>query len=444
MSDYVEEDLMVDNTYPELFNRQAEEALIGAFIIEPDMLGEIEITKDDFYLLTSKDIYEALRDLRAERMEIDYLTLSDHLQKSGKLDQIGGQARLIALINSTPSSMGAQSYAEIVVDLSNRRRALQKANEFVRGIFKKDKPLDETISNFAISVPKLIRVKGGLEHIAKYASRHYDRIDAMTQGKEVERRFTTGIAEFDDATYGGLIMGELLILSGKPGMGKTKLMLQMAAGVADKASVGVYEMETDEEEIMDRELSRDGHIPTERFITGHLTEEEWPIYAHSFEKYSNPNFGMYIDFSPRWSLAGLRADLIRAKSQYGLNVFMIDYLKFISDKYGNGETERLNYISGELKLICRELELAGVVIHAMNKEGAKTNAPDLTSLSQGMDIVYDADKVCLLNSHIPDLGKPQENMRTFVFLKSRKKIKRSFFHMVAVKEYPELGRVKLP
>jgi hypothetical protein len=150
---------------------------------------------------------------------------------------------------------------------------------------------------------------------------------------------------------------------------------------------------------------------------------------------------MYVDFTPRWSLTGLRADLLRAKTKYGLQVFMIDYLKFISDRYGKDETERLNYISGELKLICREMKLAGVVIHAMNKEGAKSAAPDLTSLSQGMDIVYDADKVCLLNKHIPGEGKPDERLRTFVFLKSRRKIKFSFFHLVAVKDWPELGSI---
>jgi replicative DNA helicase len=434
---------MAENLLERLINREAEMALIGSILIDPGTLDKLDVDPTDFYLVSCREIWNSFRILEHTGKEIDYLTVTDHLSASGKLEDIGGASYLTRSIAMVPTSMNAQYYAGIVRELSSRRLVLRAANELANQAIDRQQPIDSTISDFAIRIPQLVRLEGGAQHMSVYAERHHARVEKMSKNPELRASYKTGYLDFDRITGGGLKPGELMLLLGKPGLGKTIWLLQMAVQMGANHTPGaVYEMETAEEAVLDREISRQSKISVAKLETGALKEDDWDAYIRTIEKLSDPELGVYIDFNPVWTSASIRADLTRLKARYGIKWFAVDYLKFLNDLYGVSETERQNHISMALKRICRELNLAGVVIHSLNKNGLNSQAPNLGDMSQGADIAFDCDKVLFLVEHTPEgTEKVNENMRTFYFGKSRSQINGKIFHMLKQYSYPAFSDI---
>ena len=430
----------IDDLYLSLYDQDAENACIGAVLIDQDQRKSIPLEPDDFYSLVCKELWTAFRQMEMSKQAIDILTVGVWMEQHGKEVDT---AFLAKCVGDIPSALNGEYYARIVADYATRRRVLREAQKLAHAAMDKENDIQTTVSEFAVSVPKMIRITDGAEPISELSSRHYDRMDARSRGEKTHR-VLSGIEGFDHVTGGGR-KGELFLILGKPGLGKTKWVVKMWRGMAEKGNVGVlYEMETDEEQIMDREFSRLCKIPTDRIENGKLTAEEWPIYTNEME--AAAALPLYADFRQGWTTSTLRADLARIKAEHGrLDFFVVDYLKFLGDKYGDGETERLNFISMQLKRLCRDLEVCGFVIHSMNKNGLNAVVPGLGDMSQGADIAFDCDRAMFMMEHVPDEGQPKhDDWVTFLFQKSRSQLKGNHFHMVAETEYPEFYDEKKP
>jgi replicative DNA helicase len=343
--------------------------------------------------------------------------------------------------------MHAETYAEMIKKTAQRRRVLDIARNLTMSAYDMTSDIDQIISQTATDLANSARPKGGAQHAGVFASRHYDRIDQLAKGERVVQRIPTGFLDFDKCLNGGLRIPEMLLLMGKPGLGKTKFILQLAFQMGQRFPGVVYEMETDEDQIMDREVSRRTHIPDTRLETGKLNDEEWPKYTHAIECLGDPEATkVYLDFGSGWTTSTLRADLARLKAEYDIAWYMVDYMKFLRDRYGKDETERLNHISGQLKQINRELGLASVVIHSMNKNGIASDNPDLNDQSGGADISFDTDKSIFMLPHIPGEGEPKrDDYRTFLFRKSRSRLgEKKLFDLQAVDGYPAFLDVATP
>jgi replicative DNA helicase len=437
MSDFQDQEQSVEIVMPPA-SIQAEEALLGAMLMNADVSKTVEVNPGDFYVVRNRWIYEAIRKVEHSGIQVDHLTVCDELERAGTLEKLGGLAYLMKITNSTPTSMHAESYAEIIKDRAQRRRMIEIAGQLARAAYNLSSNVDATVSQSATDLANTSRPKGGAQHASVFASRHYDRVDALADGRRVVQRIPTGFVDFDRALNGGLRIPEMLLLAGKPGLGKTKFIFQLGFNMGKKFPGAIYEMETDEDQIMDREISRRTHIPDTRIETGKLNDDEWPKYVHSIEEIASDQTRVYLDFGSGWTTASLRADLARLKAEYGIVWYMIDYMKFLRDDYGKDETERLNHISGKLKAINRELGLASVVIHSMNKRGIDSQSPDLTDQSGGADISFDTDKSLFMMPHVPPEGeRPNKDYRTFIFRKSRSRLGDTVFHLKAVSEYPQ-------
>jgi replicative DNA helicase len=417
---------------------QTEEALLGSFLIDPELLRTVVVDPNDFYSHRNRWIYLAMLELEQSGSPVDFATVAEALTHDGKLNEVGGQSYLMTVISSTPSALNAQSYAEIIKDRSQRRRLLQIASNLAKSAYCLDENIDKTISQTAVDLTSSYRPKGGAQHASVYASRHYDRVTELASGDRTIQRVQTGFIDFDRCLGGGLRVPEMLLLLGRPGLGKTKFILQLGFQMGQHMPGAIYEMETDENQIMDRELSRRTKIPDLHFETGKLENEEWSDYTAAISALADPKqTQVYLDFNIGWTTTSLRADLARLKAEYNIQWYMVDYMKFLRDGYGKDEIERLNHISGRLKQINRELDLASVIIHSMNKEGLKSQRPDLSNMSQGADIAFDTDKALFMMPHVPGNGATAiENYRTFVFQKSRSRVADVVFHLQAVKEFP--------
>lgn len=419
---------------------QAEEALLGSIFIDPDVLVTMAVSAldpGDFYIVRNRWVYEAMREAGRGGGAVDFMTVTDALERSGKLVEAGGQAYLMQLIGKTPTSMHAERYAEIVKDRAQRRQMLKIANQLAQDVYDLTTETDTTASRAATGLANSARPSGGAQHISVYASNHYDRIGELANGTRQVKRIPTGFLDFDKCLGGGLRIPEMLLLMGNPGLGKTKFMMQLAFQMGMHEPGAVYEMETDEDQIMDREVSRRSGISDTKLESGKLDDGDWPSYTYAIEQLGNPDCQVFLDFGSGWTTQTLRADLSRLKAEYGIKWYMVDYMKFLRDNYGKDETERLNFLSKQLKQINRELDLASVVIHSMNKEGMASQLPGLTNMSGGADISFDTDKALFMTQHIPTGKEPQiANYRTFVHLKSRSRLNDTMFHLEALADIP--------
>lgn len=419
-------------------NIEAEEACLGAFLINSGLDNVAIPDPADFYVQRNRWICEAIINIKRAGRQVDFMTVSEELESIGKLNQVGGAAYLARLIDVTPTSIHAESYADIIRDRAQRRRMLEIASNLAKSAYNLDCVPDQTIGRIATDLANSARPKGGAQHASIFASRHYDRISQLAAGERKIQRIPTGFLDFDKCLGGGLRIPEMLLLLGRPGLGKTKFILQLGFNMGRHCPGAIYEMETDEDQIMDREFSRRTKIVDNHFENGSLTGEEWPVYIREVESMADAEkTQVYLDFNCGWTTTTLRADLARLKAERGIRWYMVDYMKFLRDSYGKDEIERLNNISGRLKQINRELDLASVVIHSMNKEGLKTQRPDLANMSQGADIAFDTDKVLFMLPHVPQAGEAErENYRTFVFQKSRSRLNQLLFTLQAQREYP--------
>jgi replicative DNA helicase len=425
-----------------LSNIEMERASLTSLLTYPEELQRFTVAPDDMHDRRHRILLTAMVEMNASGQAIDVETLTHHLNSRKQLDLAGGFAYIAEIAAFAFSTLHPLDYVPTLIDLSVRRKAIREAQELARKALDKSVPVNETINEYSTRLPQLVKVQGGAEHISVFASRHYDRLayDDEHPEEAAARMLRTSYIDFDDITYGGLRTGELMMVYGKPGLGKTKWVHQMGAQLAKNGYPGViFQMETSEDEIMDREFSRETKIPTERLETANLMEEEWPVYTHAVETMSDPDLPLYLNFKSDWSTVTLRSELTRLKLEVGIRWFVLDYLRFLTDRYGKDETERLNYISIQLKRLCNQADLAGVVIHSMNKAGISAGSPELEHGSGGADIQYDCDKAIFMIEHQPEGGDAPRypNYRTFVFRKSRRRIKRPVFHMIAQKDYPE-------
>ncbi len=283
-------------------SRQAEEAVLGAVLIDQESYFDVAqfLQPDDFYIVRNRWIWEAFTRLHERRPPIDYLTVCEDLEQQNQLAEVGGQAYLMTLINQTPSSLHAEAYGHIVEETSLRRRMLQAANDLAkpglrpeanRSIRSSMKPKNPSS---AISER---RVRHDLQPIQQVLSEVYDRVDQLSQRGDEIFGVPTGLIDLDNL-LGGLQKSDLLIIAGRPGMGKTGFMLSVAKNAAQKHKkhVAMFSLEMSNEQLVQRLIAQETGIDTQRLRTGKLNEDEWPLFTHAIEVLADTH--IFLDDTP--------------------------------------------------------------------------------------------------------------------------------------------------
>ena len=218
-------------------SRDAEEAVLGAILINPDAYFEVAeiLTPEDFYIIRNRWIWEAFISLHDKRTPIDFLTLIEELNKSGHLAEVGGQAYLTTLQNQTPSSMHAEAYAESVAQFAIRRRMLTSANQLAQLAYNNERPVDTILNDAEKSIFGLSerRIKHDVQPIHTVLSSFYNQIEERSRRDEEIFGVPTGLIDLD-RLLGGLQKSDLLIIAGRPGSGKTGFLLSVAKNAAQK------------------------------------------------------------------------------------------------------------------------------------------------------------------------------------------------------------------
>ena len=407
-------------------SREAEEAVLGSVMINPESYYDVAqfLQGDDFYIVRNKWVWEAFTRLHERRNPIDILTVSEELDRASQLADIGGPAYLTTLVNQVPSSLHAEAYGHIIEQNAIRRRMLTAANEIANLAYNQEQTVDTVIDEaekaiFGISER---RMRHDLQPIQQVLSDYYDHIDEISQRTDEIFGVPTGLIDLDQI-LGGLQKSDLLIIAGRPGMGKTGFLLGVAKNAAQKHKkhVAIFSLEMSSEQLVQRLISQETGIDSQRLRTGKLNDDEWPLFTQAIESLSNTH--IYLDDTPALTPLQLRTKCRRLAMEYQLDLVIVDYLQLMTgDTRNDNRVQEVSYISRNLKVLARELNVPVLTAAQLSRavEQRSDKKPVLSDLRESGSLEQDADIVMFI--HRPDAmekDSPMKNIAELVIAKHR-------------------------
>ena len=383
-------------------SREAEEAVVGAVLINPEAYYDVApfLAADDFYIHRHKWIWEAFTSLHEQRIPMDMLTLSEELDRKNQLAEIGGPAYLTSLVNQVPSSLNAESYGRIVEGHSIRRKMIDAANRIASIAYNEDSTVDHVMDEAEKAVFNVSerRLKHDLQPISAVLSDYYDRIDDLAKRDEEIYGVPTGFVDLDKI-LSGLQPSDLLIIAGRPGQGKTGFLLSIAknAGLTHKKHVGIFSLEMSNEQVVQRLIAQETGIDSQRLRTGKLREDEWPLFTHAVEVFSDTH--IFLDDTPAITPLQLRTKCRRLHMEFGLDLVIIDYLQLMGgDTRTDNRVQEVSYISRNLKVLARELNVPVLAAAQLSRavEQRSDKRPVLSDLRESGSLEQDADIVMFI------------------------------------------------
>ena len=382
---------------------EAEEAVLGSILINPEALYEVAafLQPDDFFIVKNSWVWEAILRIQERNDEIDYLTVIEELRQQGRLTELGGPAYITYLINHTPTSIYAEAYGRIVERASLRRKMLAAASEIAQLAHEEDADINEVIDRAEQSLFEVTerRLNKELVPIRLAISDYFDRIEYLYQQPDVPRGVTTGFTDLD-RLLGGLQKSDLCIVAGRPGMGKTSWLLSVAlnAARAIKGRIAIFSMEMSNEQIVQRLVSSETGIGTHVLRQGQLDDRGWNLFVEATGNLSG--LRIYLDDTPALSPIQMRTKCRRLYNEYGLDLIMVDYLQLMSSGTGRQENrvQEISFISRHLKQIARELNVPVLAAAQLSRavEQRQDKRPQLSDLRESGSIEQDADVVMFI------------------------------------------------
>lgn len=406
-------------------NRDAEEALIGAVLINQEVFLEVSqfLNAEDFFIVRNQWIWEAFHHLNETRQPIDLITVTETLSNRGQLDEVGGQIYLLSLVNRAPNAFHAESYGRIIEQNSIRRRMLQAANEVARLAYSQDQSIDTVVDDAEKAIFNVSerRIKRDLVPIRDVVREYYDRIDELAQRSDDIYGVPTGLIDID-SLLGGLQKSDLLIVAGRPGMGKTGFLLGTLrnAALVHKKHVAMFSMEMSNEQLLQRLIAMDTRIDTQRLRTGRLNDTEWDIFFQALETYDQAM--IFLDDTPAITPLALRTKCRRLYMEYGLDLIIVDYLQLMSgDSHTDNRVQEVSNISRNLKVLARELNVPVLTAAQLSRavEHRPGQRPQLSDLRESGSLEQDADIVMFIHRDPMSEDTEQRNRAEMIVAKHR-------------------------
>ena len=372
-------------------NVEAEQAVLGSLLIDPDAIIKIASTlRDaDFYREPHQWIYSALLSLHERREPADFVTLVDELERNDQLEDIGGPAYITQLINSTPTAIFVDHYARIVERTATLRRLIGAAHQIAELAYDESHEVDEVVDRaesiiFAVSESRIHR---DLTPIARVLDEVVDQIDFLARNQNRLMGVPTGFVLLDKM-LGGFQKSDLIIVAGRPGMGKSSLGLSIAQNAARRydARVAVFSLEMSSEQVVQRLLSIETAIDSHRLRMGQIDEEEWPILVEAANTLAGAN--IFVDDTPGASVLEIRTKARRLYAEQGIDLILVDYMQLMSGggggPRGENRQQEISFISRSLKGLARELNVPVIALSQLSRavETRANNKPVLSDLRE--------------------------------------------------------------
>jgi replicative DNA helicase len=389
---------------------EAEQSLLGALLIDNQAFDRVAdaVSGEDFYRDDHRRIWRHIQRLIEASRPADVVTVAESIEASEDKDKTGGPTYLAALAQNTPSSLNVRRYAELVRERAVQRRLAQVATEIAESALAptgKDvgQLLDEAESKIFQIAESGARRDQGLIGMSPILAGVFERIDHL-HSQENPSDITgvpTGFVDLDQKTA-GLQPGDLIIVAGRPSMGKTAFALNIAEHVALHPSVrmpvAIFSMEMSASQLALRILSSIAKIDQHKLRTGRLTNEEWPHLTDAIDKLNDTS--IHVDETPALNSLEVRARARRLKREYGkLGLVVVDYLQLMSaSSQGENRATEISEISRSLKALAKELQVPVIALSQLSRAVEQRNdrRPMMSDLRESGAIEQDADVILFI------------------------------------------------
>ncbi|MDD9970159.1 MAG: replicative DNA helicase [Myxococcales bacterium] len=397
----------------------AERAVLGGILLENEALNvvsEIPLTAEDFYSEANARIYEAMAELFAAGQPVDSVTLRERLATGHKLQAVGGDEYLLGLTSTIPTVAHIAAHAKIVREKAVVRRLIAACHETAAKGYGDYGTMEEFLDNAERTIFNVAkhRLRSPYEHINDVVVRSFEQITLAAERKEHITGMPSGFEDLDRYTA-GMHSGDLIIVAGRPGMGKTAFALNVAmnACMLREKPIVFFSLEMPKEQLANRLLCAEARVDAGKLRTGMLSRDDWPKLASAAGTLSQ--LPIWLDDTPGLSLMELRAKVRRLKSEHGLSLVVIDYLQLMrSGGRVDSREQEISEISRSLKALAKELEVPVIALSQLNRgvesRGNKDKRPQISDLRESGAIEQDADTILFIyrdevyNPESPDKG----------------------------------------
>ena len=395
-------------------NIDAEESILGGILLDPEAIGRVAdiLTADAFYLSAHQIIFKAMTALHGHGNPTDLVTVSTWLSDNELLDKAGGAVKLTELVDRTVSAVNIDRYAMLVADKYVRRQLIQVGTDITQLAYETSEPLPKALDKaeqrlFGITQSK---AKNDLTQMSDVLTNTFSDIESRSMGETVPG-LSCGFYDLDAMTQ-GFQRSDLIIVAGRPAMGKTSFVLNIARSITaiHKLPVAIYSLEMSKEQLVYRILSSEAQIESGRLRSGRIGQHEWLTLGNAISTLSDTK--LFIDDTADIAINEMRSKVRRLQAEHGgLGMVIIDYLQLM-ETAGDNRVQELSKITRSLKGLARELSVPVLALSQLSRgvESRTNKRPMMSDLRESGSIEQDADLVIMLyrdeyyNPDTPDRG----------------------------------------
>ena len=383
-------------------NLEAEQSVLGGILLDNPALNAVleVLVKSDFYSEAHRKIFSAIVELSNRNEPCDLITLSNILKSQKQIEKVGGAAYLASLVDNVPSAVNIAYYAKIIKEKSILRRLIGTATEILNKSYDAGMDIDSVLDEaeraiFEISENK---IRPSFHPIREIIKDSFKTIERLYAKKELVTGVATGFDKIDDITS-GLQNSDLIIIAGRPSMGKTAFALNIAqyAALEMGVPVAIFSLEMAKEQLATRMLASEARVDSQRLRRGFLGETDWPKLTTAAGRLSEAP--IYIDDTPAITVIEMKAKSRRLKSEAGLGLVILDYLQLMQvPGTGENRTNEISEISRSLKALAKELNVPVVALSQLNRglESRTDKRPVMADLRESGAIEQDADIIMFI------------------------------------------------
>jgi replicative DNA helicase len=384
-------------------NLEAEQSVLGAILLQNEALAKVMdlLTEEDFYRTAHRKIYRGMLELDERNEAIDQVTLTEHLKGKGELESVGGSAFVAELVMLVPTASNARYHAKIVRDKSVLRGLVNTSTDIITSAYDGTASVEELLDSAERSVFSLAQGRLGRSFttMKEAISKSVDLIDRFYSGQQTVTGVPTGFTDLDEK-LSGLQPSDLVIIAGRPSMGKTSLALGMAvrAAVKHQKKVGIFSLEMSKEQLGLRMLSSEARLDSHALRNGRLQKEDWRRLTEAAARLESAP--IFIDDSGALTVQQMRGKARRLqKEQKGLDLLLVDYLQLMQGRSdAESRQQEISDISRSLKSLAKELQMPVVALSQLSRavESRTDKRPMLADLRESGAIEQDADVVIFI------------------------------------------------
>jgi replicative DNA helicase len=383
-------------------NIEAEQSIIGSILLENSAINSaLEIlSKNDFYSEAHRRIFNVIIELSEKNEPVDLITLSSALKDKNMLDSVGGTTYLASLVDSVPSAANIVHYAKIVKEKAVLRGLIGSATEIINSCYDTGSDVDEVLDKAEHSIFEISenKVRPSFSPIREIVKDSFRSIEDLFARKQLITGVPTGFEKMDDLTS-GLQKSELIIIAGRPSMGKTAFALNIAqyAAMEEQIPAAIFSLEMSKEQLAFRLLSSEAKVDSQRLRKGFLGETDWPKLTTAAGRLSEAP--IFIDDTPGITVLEMKAKSRRLKADQGLGLIIVDYIQLMrTGSYRESREQEISEISRSLKALAKELRVPVIALSQLNRkvEERPNRRPQMADLRESGAIEQDADVIAFI------------------------------------------------